>query len=75
MKIRIIKTLSLLALTFGPFVFNAKGQSDGNYSVTESWSVTLYRGAANVPTTYTGQETGTLVITNGGYSEINHTGG
>jgi len=49
---------------------------NGNYSVSESWSVTLQvgNGKTVVNKTYTGRETGTLAITNGGYTLINKTG-
>lgn len=49
---------------------------NGNYSVTESWSVTLQLGNGSGITrkTYTGTETGTLAITNGTYTLINHVG-
>lgn len=48
-----------------------------NYSVTESWSVTLFigNGTTTTSTTYTGTETGILAIGNDGtYTQINHTG-
>ena len=48
-----------------------------NYSVTESWSVTLFlgNGTTIASTTYTGTETGILAIGNDGtYTQINHTG-
>jgi hypothetical protein len=54
-------------------VFSAKAQ-DGTYKVSESWSVTLYRGSANVATRFTGTDTGTLAITNGSYAQIDRTG-
>jgi hypothetical protein len=74
MTIKTIEILSLSGFTFSSLLFNAKGQSDGIYSVTESWSATLYGGVQDVSTTYTGKETGTLVISNGVYAQINHTG-
>jgi uncharacterized membrane protein len=48
-----------------------------NYSVTETWSVTLQigNGTTITSTTYTGTETGILAIGNDGtYTQINHTG-
>ncbi len=70
---RITKYLGALILSCLAF-HSALAQSDGNYNVTESWSVTLYRGSANVARTFTGKETGTLGITNGSYTQINRTG-
>jgi hypothetical protein len=46
----------------------------GSFRATESWSVTLYRGANNVATRLTGRATGTLVVNDGVYSQINETG-
>ena len=51
---------------------SAMAQVDGTYSVTESWTVTTHIGAG-ANTTYSGTETGTLVVSNGGYDQINHT--
>ena len=49
---------------------------NGNYPVTESWSVTLQVGTGTgiATKTYRGNETGTLTISNGTYTLINHTG-
>jgi hypothetical protein len=53
--------------------FSTKAQ-DGTYKASESWSVTVYRGSGDVATTFTGRETGTLVVTGGSYTQINHAG-
>ena len=47
----------------------------GSRTVTETWSVTtkIGNGSSITSTTYTGRETGTLVITNGSYNQIDHT--
>jgi sugar lactone lactonase YvrE len=57
-------------------VHSALAQQNGSYPVTESWSVTtqIGNGTSITSTTYTGTETGTLVINNGSYTQINHTG-
>ena len=58
-----------LSLTIDPYVSMV-----ASYSASESWSVTLFRGANDVATTFTGNETGILLITNGSFTQINHTG-
>ena len=47
---------------------------NGSFPVKESWTVTVYRGASDSASTFTGTETGTLVMTNGTYKQINHIG-
>jgi hypothetical protein len=49
----------------------AAANLNGIYPVSEIWSVTMYIGTD--VKTYTGTETGMLTVTNGTYSQINHT--
>ena len=77
MKInKYLLALILSCLTFQSTLAQLVADLNGNYPVTESWSVTLKigNGTTITSTTYTGKEIGTLAITNGTYVQINHTG-
>jgi len=68
--------LLLLCLACHPTFAQQTTNPTGNYSVTESWSVTVWLGNGETVTrrTYSGTERGTLAITNGNYLQINDTG-
>jgi hypothetical protein len=68
--------LTLSCLAFHSALAQSVASLNGSYPVTESWSVTTHigNGTTVTSTTYTGKETGTLVVNNGSYTQINHTG-
>ena len=71
-----LSALILNCLAFHSALAQNVANLNGSYSATESWSVTLHlgNGTAITSRTYTGKETGTLTISDGVYTQINHTG-
>ena len=54
-------------------VISTKAQ-DGNYKVSESWSVTVYDPYDNRVFTKTGKKSGSITVSNGSYQLVNTTG-
>jgi hypothetical protein len=76
MKIKPCLCSLFLILALHPAFAQLPTDINGAFPVTESWSVTVYlgNGSSLVPITYTGKESGTLMVTNGTYNQINASG-
>ena len=74
--IKYLIAIILCCLSFNFALAQDVADLNGDYTVAESWSVTLKIGNGTSVTnkSYTGRETGTLTITNGTYEQIDHTG-
>ncbi len=72
-SLKLCSILSLFCLLPSVVEAQINASINGTFSVTESWTVKVYRGRG-VTKTHRGIESGKVVISEGAYQQINHSG-